>query len=152
MECRRHRTGPDSDEIPRRRRRTGLVRDNQADLKLRNWSARERSRAVNHDSVRSFTSPIPGPSRGSDDCSRIHDNHHSGLEITHQHPPFRVPLLQRSSLLPSRTQLLKSGVAVERPPLLKKLSRSKDRKCPPKSRTSFIGHPSAMKFLRTSRV
>src|SRR5438552_628384 len=31
MECRRHRTAPDSDEIPRRRR-TGLVRDNQTDL------------------------------------------------------------------------------------------------------------------------
>src|SRR5260370_13578350 len=31
MECRRHRTGSDSDEIPRRRR-TGLVRDNQTDL------------------------------------------------------------------------------------------------------------------------
>src|ERR1022692_239112 len=31
MECRRHRTGPGSDEIPRRRR-TGLVRDNQTDL------------------------------------------------------------------------------------------------------------------------
>src|SRR5215216_1876726 len=31
MECRLHRTGPDSDEIPRRRR-TGLVRDNQTDL------------------------------------------------------------------------------------------------------------------------
>jgi hypothetical protein len=31
MEYRRHRTGPGSDEIPRRRR-TGLVRDHQADL------------------------------------------------------------------------------------------------------------------------
>jgi SAM-dependent methyltransferase len=31
MECRRHRTRPGSDEIPRQRR-TGLVRDNQADL------------------------------------------------------------------------------------------------------------------------
>jgi len=31
MGCRRHRTGPDSDEIPRRRR-AGLVRDNQSDL------------------------------------------------------------------------------------------------------------------------
>jgi hypothetical protein len=31
MECRRHRTGPDSDEIPRRRR-TGLVRNNQTDI------------------------------------------------------------------------------------------------------------------------
>jgi hypothetical protein len=30
---------------------------------------------------------------------------------------------------------------------LKKLSQPRDRKCPPKSRTSFIGHPSAMKFL-----
>jgi hypothetical protein len=33
MEYRRHRSGPDSDEIPRRRR-TGLVRDNQTDLDL----------------------------------------------------------------------------------------------------------------------
>ena len=31
MECRRHRTGPGPDEIPRRRR-TGLVRDHQTDL------------------------------------------------------------------------------------------------------------------------
>jgi hypothetical protein len=31
MECRRHRTGTDSDEIPQRRR-TGLVRDNQTNL------------------------------------------------------------------------------------------------------------------------
>ena len=31
MECRRHRTGPGSDEIPRRRR-TGLVGDNQTNL------------------------------------------------------------------------------------------------------------------------
>src|SRR6266849_9942858 len=31
MECRLHRTGADSDEIPRRRR-TGLVRDNQTDV------------------------------------------------------------------------------------------------------------------------
>jgi hypothetical protein len=30
---------------------------------------------------------------------------------------------------------------------LKKLAQPRDRKCPPKSRTSFIGHPSAMKFL-----
>ena len=35
MECRRHRTGPGSDEIPRRRR-AGLVRDDQADLEQ--WS------------------------------------------------------------------------------------------------------------------
>src|SRR5580692_11248623 len=45
------------------------------------------------------------------------------------------------------TQLLKNLVAVEKPPLLKKLSRRRYRKCPPKSRTSFIGHLSAMKFL-----
>src|SRR5215469_7428977 len=32
MECRCHRTGPGSDEIPRRRRRTGLARDDQPDL------------------------------------------------------------------------------------------------------------------------
>src|SRR5262245_46526405 len=32
MECRRHQTGPGSDQIPRRQRRTGVVRDNQADL------------------------------------------------------------------------------------------------------------------------
>src|SRR5262245_39583455 len=31
MERRRHRTGPDPDEVPRRRR-TGLVRDDQTDL------------------------------------------------------------------------------------------------------------------------
>ena len=31
MECRRYRTGPGADQIPRRRR-TGLVRDNQPDL------------------------------------------------------------------------------------------------------------------------
>jgi hypothetical protein len=31
MECGRHQTGPDSDEIPRQRR-TGLARDNQTDL------------------------------------------------------------------------------------------------------------------------
>jgi hypothetical protein len=37
------------------------------------------------------------------------------------------------------------------PPLSKKLSQASDKKCPPKSRASFIGHPSAMKFLRTSR-
>ena len=49
-------------------------------------------------------------------------------------------------------QLLLTGVAVEKPPLLKKLPLLRDRKCPPKSRTSFIGHPSAMKFLRTSRA
>src|ERR1700756_5026345 len=46
----------------------------------------------------------------------------------------------------------KTGVAVEKPPLLKKLHQPRGRKCPPKSRTSFIGHPSAMKFLRTSSV
>src|SRR5438093_13208414 len=51
MECRRHRTGPDSDEIPRRRR-TGLVRDNQTDLGC--WTGRpgERSRAVTHELLR----------------------------------------------------------------------------------------------------
>src|SRR5208337_5622382 len=37
MECRRHRTGPDSDEIPRRRRRTGLVGDSQTDLDSDGW-------------------------------------------------------------------------------------------------------------------
>jgi hypothetical protein len=45
MECRRHRTGPDSDEIPRRRR-TGLVRDNQTDLDCGTGRTDERSRAV----------------------------------------------------------------------------------------------------------
>ena len=39
MEYRRDRTGPDSDEIPRRRR-TGLVRDHQTDLDCGDWSAR----------------------------------------------------------------------------------------------------------------
>jgi hypothetical protein len=48
--------------------------------------------------------------------------------------------------------LMLSGVAVEKHPLLKKPSQSRDRKCPPKSGTSFIGHLSAMKFLRISRV
>jgi hypothetical protein len=47
---------------------------------------------------------------------------------------------------------VKSPVAVEKPPPLKKQSRSRDRKCSPKSRMSFIGHSSAMKFPRTSRV
>src|SRR4051794_9509177 len=32
MGCRRRRTGPGSHEIPRRRGRTGLVRDDQTDL------------------------------------------------------------------------------------------------------------------------
>src|SRR6266478_1060308 len=54
-------------------------------------------------------------------------------------------------LVVGRHQLLQSGVA-EKPPLLKKLSQPRGRKGPPKSKTSFIGHPSAMKFLRTSRV
>src|SRR2546428_5572576 len=52
MERRRHRTGPDSDEIPRRRR-TGLVRDNQTDLDCGTGRPGERSRAVTHDSHRS---------------------------------------------------------------------------------------------------
>jgi hypothetical protein len=43
-------------------------------------------------------------------------------------------------------------VAVEKPPLLKKPPQPGDGKCPPKSRTSFIGHPGAVKFLRISRV
>src|SRR5882724_655019 len=47
MECRRHRTGPDSDEIPRRGR-TGLVRDNQTDLDCGTGRPGERSRAVTH--------------------------------------------------------------------------------------------------------
>ena len=47
--------------------------------------------------------------------------------------------------------LLQSGVAVEKPPLLKKRSQPRDRKCPPKSGTSFIGPPSALKFWRISR-
>ena len=34
-------------------------------------------------------------------------------------------------------------VALEKPALLKKPSQRRDRKCPPKSRTSFIGHPGA---------
>src|SRR5580704_11648896 len=38
------------------------------------------------------------------------------------------------------------------PPFLKQPSQPRDRKYPPKSRTSFIGHPSAMKFLQISRV
>jgi enamine deaminase RidA (YjgF/YER057c/UK114 family) len=42
-------------------------------------------------------------------------------------------------------------VAVEKLTLLKKRFQARDRKCPPKSRMSFIGHPSAMKFLRISR-
>src|ERR1700681_4907727 len=50
MECRRHRTGPGSDEIPRRRR-TGLVRDNQTDLDCGTGRPGERSRAVTHDST-----------------------------------------------------------------------------------------------------
>ena len=45
MECRRHRTGPDSDEIPRRRR-TGLVRDYQTDLDCGALRTDERSRGV----------------------------------------------------------------------------------------------------------
>ena len=45
MECRRHRTGPDSDEIPRRRR-TGLARDNQTDLDSGTCRPGERSRAA----------------------------------------------------------------------------------------------------------
>src|SRR5712691_2914801 len=65
-------------------------------------------------------------------------------------PPCSVE--KRSLYREGRRQLAKSGVAVEKLPLLKKLSQPRDRKCPPKSRTSFIGHPSAMKFLRTSRV
>jgi hypothetical protein len=38
-----------------------------------------------------------------------------------------------------------------RDPAMKKRSRRRDRKCSPKSRTSFLGHPSAMKFLRISQ-
>src|ERR1700719_1461665 len=49
-ECRRHRTGPDSDEIPRRRC-TGLVRDNQTDLDCGTGRPGERSRAVTHGSL-----------------------------------------------------------------------------------------------------
>src|SRR5262249_13782473 len=45
MECRRHRTGPDSDQIPRRRR-TGLVRDNQTDLDCGTGRPGELSRAT----------------------------------------------------------------------------------------------------------
>jgi SAM-dependent methyltransferase len=52
MECHRHRTGPDADEIPRRRR-TGLVRDNQTDLDGGTGRPGERSRAVTHGSHRS---------------------------------------------------------------------------------------------------
>src|ERR1035441_9091993 len=48
MECRRHRTGPGSDEIPRRRR-TGLVRGHQADLGCGTGRPGERSRAVTRD-------------------------------------------------------------------------------------------------------
>jgi hypothetical protein len=44
MECRRHRTGPDSDEISRRRR-TGLVRDNQTGLDCGVAGYAERSSA-----------------------------------------------------------------------------------------------------------
>jgi hypothetical protein len=55
--------------------------------------------------------------------------------------PFREDACGRLALHP---------MAVEKPPLLKKRSRRRDRKCPPKSRTSFIGHPSAMLFLRIS--
>jgi len=43
-------------------------------------------------------------------------------------------------------------VGVEKPPLLKKRSPPRDRKCPPKVRTSFIGHPKATKCLPSSRV
>ena len=43
-------------------------------------------------------------------------------------------------------------VAVEKLPRLKKRCRRRDRKCPPKRTTSFVGHPSATKFLRISRV
>jgi SAM-dependent methyltransferase len=48
MDYRRHRTGPDADELPPRRR-TGLVGDNQTDLDCRTGRPGERSRAVTHD-------------------------------------------------------------------------------------------------------
>ena len=48
-------------------------------------------------------------------------------------------------------RLLLSGVAVEKLPLLKKLPSPRDRKCPPKSRTSFLGHPGAILFGRILR-
>jgi hypothetical protein len=57
MECRSHRTGPDSDEIPRRRR-TGLVRDNQTDLDCGSGRPDERSRAVTLDEVKLITCPL----------------------------------------------------------------------------------------------
>jgi hypothetical protein len=41
-----------------------------------------------------------------------------------------------------------TGVGVEKNPLLKKRPSPKDRKCPPKSRTPFIGHPDAILFSR----
>jgi hypothetical protein len=47
-------------------------------------------------------------------------------------------------------QLLSTGVAVEKPPLLKKPSQAGGRKCPPKSRMSFVGHPDAILFWRIS--
>jgi hypothetical protein len=44
-------------------------------------------------------------------------------------------------------QLLLTGVAVEKVAFGENSHRFGDRKCPPESRKSLGGHPSAMKFL-----
>jgi hypothetical protein len=82
----------------------------------------------------------------------------TGLHITIRNIEFSgadtpdLPLLLATARRLQGAEYVLPTVAVEKPPLLKKRSRRRDRKCPPKSRTSFIGHPSAMKFLRIPSV